>query len=222
MLASTGTAAAARISSLPTTPSEQMRLNRDGAGLAPGTTDGLPVRVVKRHSAEKTKTVSRDAVNVGRFDLAAPHGTLYVGDHLGGVAPEAVREPDVTAAESQRAYNDRRLSAMPLDRFYGTRIADFTSGAVRYFSVPVGVASLTRAEARPWARAAHAGGFGGILYRLRDDPERRLGLALFGDAGPADAPDTQPFPQPLPVGLRQEVLRLFEGGYRGDPLVALL
>jgi three-Cys-motif partner protein len=47
-------------------PSEQMRLNRDGAGLAPGTTDGLPVRVVKPHSAEKAKTVSRDLGTVGR------------------------------------------------------------------------------------------------------------------------------------------------------------
>jgi hypothetical protein len=161
---------------------------------------------------------SRDSGDVGRFDLGAPHGTLYVGDHLGGVTTEAVREPDVAAADSQRAYNDRRLSAMPLDRFYGTRIADFTSGALRYFKAPLDVASLARAEARPWARAARASGFGGILYRLREDPERRLGLALFGEAGPADPPDAQPLPQPLPVGLRQEVLRLFEGGYRGDPL----
>ena len=79
---------------------------------------------------------SRAASDVGRFDLAMPHWTLYVGDHLGAVTPEAVREPDAGPAESQRAYNDRRLSAMPLDRFYGMRIADFTSGAVRYFGAP--------------------------------------------------------------------------------------
>ena len=66
---------------------------------------------------------TRAASNVGRFDLAMPNGTLYLGDHLSAVTPEAVREPDVGAAESQRAYNDRRLSAMPLDRFYGARIA---------------------------------------------------------------------------------------------------
>jgi three-Cys-motif partner protein len=47
-------------------PSEQMRLNRDGAGLVPGTTDGLPVRAVKSHSARKAKTVSRDLGTVGR------------------------------------------------------------------------------------------------------------------------------------------------------------
>ena len=47
-------------------PSEQMRLNRDGAGLAPGKTDGLPVRVVQPHSARKARTVSRDLGTVGR------------------------------------------------------------------------------------------------------------------------------------------------------------
>jgi len=47
-------------------PSEQMRLNPDGAGLVPGTTDGLPVRLVKPHSADKARTVSRDLGTVGR------------------------------------------------------------------------------------------------------------------------------------------------------------
>ncbi len=155
---------------------------------------------------------------LGRFDLPAPHGTLYIGDYLGGVAPEAVREQGVTDAESQRAYNDRRLSAIPLDSYHGKRVADFTSGAVRYFGAPVDVASLLRAHARPWARAASYGGFEGILYRLREDPKRRLGLALFGDAGAPDPPANQPFPQEMPVGLRQEVLTLFDGEYRGDPL----
>lgn len=47
-------------------PSEQMRLSRDGAGLVPGATDGLPVRLVKPHSAEKARMVSRDLGTVGR------------------------------------------------------------------------------------------------------------------------------------------------------------
>jgi three-Cys-motif partner protein len=47
-------------------PSEQMRLNPDGAGLVPGRTDGLPVRLVKPHSADKARTVSRDLGTVGR------------------------------------------------------------------------------------------------------------------------------------------------------------
>lgn len=47
-------------------PSEQVRLNCDGAGLVPGITDGLPVRTVKAHSAQKAKMVSRDLGTVGR------------------------------------------------------------------------------------------------------------------------------------------------------------
>lgn len=43
-----------------------MRLNRDGAELVPGTTDGLPVRLVKPHSAQKARMVSRDLGTVGR------------------------------------------------------------------------------------------------------------------------------------------------------------
>jgi three-Cys-motif partner protein len=47
-------------------PSEQMRLARDGSGLVPGMTDGLPVRLVKPHSAQKARMVSRDLGTVGR------------------------------------------------------------------------------------------------------------------------------------------------------------
>jgi three-Cys-motif partner protein len=47
-------------------PSEQMALNPDGAGLVPDRTDGLPVRLVKPHSAGKARTVSRDLGTVGR------------------------------------------------------------------------------------------------------------------------------------------------------------
>jgi hypothetical protein len=160
----------------------------------------------------------RDPKDVGRFDVQPPHGTIYIGDYLAGVAPEAVREQEEAARDSQAAYNARRLSQMPLDQFYGSRIADFTSAAMACLGAPVDVASLSRDAARPWARAAHAGGFAGILYRLREDPKRRLGLALFGKAGAPPEPAGQPFPQPLPVGLRNELHVLFDGDYRGDPL----
>lgn len=43
-----------------------MALNPDGAGLVAGTTDGLPVRLVKPHSADKVRTVRRDLGTVGR------------------------------------------------------------------------------------------------------------------------------------------------------------
>jgi three-Cys-motif partner protein len=46
-------------------PSEQLRLSRDGARLLTGA-DGLPVRLVKPHSAKKARMVSRDLGTVGR------------------------------------------------------------------------------------------------------------------------------------------------------------
>lgn len=62
---------------------EQLRLNRDGSGLVPGQNDGLPVRLVKPHSAMKARMVSRDLGTVGRamnrkwFDVA--YLELYCG-----------------------------------------------------------------------------------------------------------------------------------------------
>jgi RES domain len=161
---------------------------------------------------------TRDPASIGRFDLTPPHGTLYVGDYLPGVTPESVRELGVTPAESQAAYNNRRVSVMPLVAYHGLLIADFTSKAVTRFGAPADVAALPRAEARPWARAAHAGGFAGIQYRLREDPKHRLGLALLCKAGQAEPPPGQQSPFELPVGLRNEMLALFDGEYRGDPI----
>lgn len=47
-------------------PSEQMRFNRDGAGLVPGISDEFAVRSVAGHSAQKARVVSRDLGTVGR------------------------------------------------------------------------------------------------------------------------------------------------------------
>jgi RES domain-containing protein len=160
----------------------------------------------------------RDPATAGRFDLALPNGTLYLGNYLDASAAEALREPGVSAKAAQEAANSRRLSAMPLEAFHGKVIADFTSAVVDRFGAPVDIAMLERAQARPWAAAAHEAGFAGVLYRLKEDPKRRLGLALFGEAGALPEPDRQAFPQPLPVGLRNELLDLFDGEYRGDPL----
>ena len=111
------------------------------------------------------------------------------------------------------------MSAMPLDSYYGQRVADFTSGATRYLGAPRDFDELSRDAARPVAERAHAAGFVGILYRLHLDPARRLGLALFGPAGPLDPePSNQPAPVVLVARLRNEFLALFDGEYRGDPI----
>jgi hypothetical protein len=170
---------------------------------------------------------ARAAPSIGRFDLPLPEGTCYLGEDLGATLPESMREPNITAADSQMAANARHLSSMPLDRWYGRPIADFTSPGAASHGAPADVAAITRAQGREGALAARAAGFHGILYRLGQDPglldpstgavERRRGLALFGNAGD-NPPAAQPPPSGLPAGLRNEVLALFNGEYRGDPL----
>jgi hypothetical protein len=159
----------------------------------------------------------REEVDIGRFDLPHPHGTCYLGAYPVGAAAEVFREAGVEAPAAQRAADERRLSQMSLKRWSDECLADFTSPQAALHGVPEDIAGLTRAEARPWAEAAHEAGFKGIIYRLREDPLRRRGMALFHTAGEYP-PDDQPFPIPLPVGLRRELSDLFEGEYRGAPL----
>jgi hypothetical protein len=176
------------------------------------------------HSAENgpwwfaSDSPERPAGGAGRFDLPKPHGSCYLGNYLDGVAAEVIRESDVPPKEAQEAANKRCLSVMPLDRWYALPIADFTSAAVEWFGAPTQISELDRADARPWAAAAHAAGFGGILYRLGEDPKKRLGLALFGRAG-ENVPPFQPPPALLPVGLQHELTDLFDGEHRGDPVL---
>lgn len=155
----------------------------------------------------------RPVVEVGRFDLPSPLGTIYLAEHSTATAAESARAIVETHAESQNALDDRRLSQISLERWHGLRVADFTAPQ----AVPAQVEQLDRDQARPWAAAAHAAGFAGIVYRLREDPQSRRALAMFGSAGPLDVTD-QPFAQPLPVGLRNDLLELFDGQYRGDPI----
>lgn len=172
-------------------------------------------------SSDALDRASVDPEDIGRFDLSGGFGTCYLGEYAGGTLSEVLRETGVAAAAAQEAANERRMSAMAVDCYYGRSIADFTSGAARYFGLPVDFDNdnFTRARSRPFAEQAVAAGFVGVLYRLHQDPEHRLGLALFGNSGPLDPePSDQPAPTGLPAGLRNELRGLFKGEYRGDPI----
>jgi three-Cys-motif partner protein len=92
-------------------PSEQLRLSADGAGLVPGTTDGLPVRLVKPHSADKARTVSRDLGTVGRamsnkwFDVHYLELFCGPGYLLDDVTREEVPGSPLQALSIQRPFN---------------------------------------------------------------------------------------------------------------------
>jgi hypothetical protein len=162
---------------------------------------------------------SSDGSN-GRFDLPKPHGTCYVG-----YDPEAPTQEHLTGesedhARSQKVINERALSAMPLDRWRGRKIADFTSAAVVHYGAPAKIEDVPRDQARPWGVAAKEGGFAGILYRLSKDRRepKRWGLALFFEAG-EHAPPNEQSRNPLPTQLRNELANLI-GAYPDDPLAS--
>jgi hypothetical protein len=159
-----------------------------------------------------------DPSEVGRFDLPAPMGTCYVGAFDDAVTMEAVILGGLSPREQQQAVADRDVSAMALDDFYDKPIADFVSPDVGRFGAPLAIERLDRPEARPWAQAAYEAGFFGIRYRLRKDPEHRVGLALFGRAGPGLKPLTQGAPQPFVVGQIHLAGELANRDFVGDPL----
>ena len=160
----------------------------------------------------------RDLDSIGRFDLPEPDGTCYVSDQPVTGLAEHVRDGGVTPAESQAAINKRALSQMPLDRWYRRAIADMTGPITIGVASRVDVTEIPRAEARRWAVAAHGGGFGGILYRPKEDPEGRRGLALFYKKGEHEPSNVVPS-QPIVVGARRELHDLL--GYRGDDPLAV-
>jgi hypothetical protein len=142
---------------------------RDSAPMAPTLDSSFPTVVLdptagqwwRIHGAAhgawffaSSDATGRAPASVGRLDLPLPNGTCYVGEYLAGTATESLRETGVSHSESQVAANTRRLSQMPLDRWYGKPIADFTSAAVKHHAAPTDIAALPRADARPWAEAA--------------------------------------------------------------------
>lgn len=158
----------------------------------------------------------------GRFDLPRPYGDCYMGWDIAASTSEALRERGVTLLESQEAASLRRLTAMPLNAYHGLRVADFTAAeSHEHFGAPTDVGRVSHTEGQRWALAAHTAGFAGVLFRLNQDPERRIGLALFGDAD-EHAPHSAhaQWSAELPVGLLHELQWMFGGEWSGDPLAA--
>lgn len=156
--------------------------------------------------------------NIGRFDLPDPNGTCYLADCLVAGAGEHAGRPAADPRRAQAEACARRLSQMALDRWHGKPLADFTDPTAIAHGAPPDIALVPRSEARRWAMNAQAAGFHGILYRLKNDPHRRRGLALFWEAGEHPAPG-QPCPLRFPVGLRHELAGLFDDR-PDDPLAA--
>jgi hypothetical protein len=115
-----------------------------------------------------------------RFDLQAPKGTCYVAEEPLGSFVEVFTDVSLVAEED---IERRRLSALHVP---GTlRLADCTDEASRGFGCTGEIHTTIDYDlTQRWAQALAASGFDGIRYYVRHDPaQRRVGLALFGDAG---------------------------------------
>lgn len=117
-----------------------------------------------------------------RFDLQRPHGTCYVAEDPLGSFVETFTDVTLVAEQDVK---QRRLSALHVPRTL--RLADCTNAASRGFGCTGEIHTTIDYDlTQRWARAFVAASFDGIRYFVRHDPaQRRVGLALVGEAGEA-------------------------------------
>jgi hypothetical protein len=127
----------------------------------------------------------------GRFDLAAPHGTCYLGETAGVAVRErcgrflAARLPVPVTHLAGRVVSEVALDPPPAP------VADLTAPAGAGFGVTGELAGGNDYTlSASWAQALFGAGFEAVLYQPRFTPGRERALGLFGAAGPA--PDRAP------------------------------
>lgn len=120
----------------------------------------------------------------GRFDLAAPNGTMYVADSIRA----AVRERLLGMFDDANAIAESLVATMVISQLT-------LSG--EYDCAEVGVAGIEKYGIlreletmvpydvpQQWAARFHAEGFDGIHYGARSTPGPSNSWALFGESGP--------------------------------------
>lgn len=116
----------------------------------------------------------------GRFDLADPRGTCYLGDSIG----MAIRERFGTQASHALEAED--VAAFVVSEITQLRIlgADVSCEEAASFGVTSEMTSMGTYEIpQHWARQLAHAGFSGIRYVPRFTPGSSSAWALFGDAG---------------------------------------
>jgi hypothetical protein len=118
----------------------------------------------------------------GRFDLPAPEGTCYLATDELAALLETLGADHMAGAVSAAFLAERRLRRLTLP--LSTEAADLTSRKAAGFGITAEIDTLVPYELpQTWAARLRAAGNGGLLYWLRHDPSRSLGLALFGPHG---------------------------------------
>ncbi|MYV42163.1 RES domain-containing protein [Streptomyces sp. SID1328] len=127
----------------------------------------------------------------GRFDLAAPKGTLYVANNPLSALAERLGPALLDASPPELdadAFAGWFVSGIRLP--YDYRAANLWSQRVGGFGVIASEMSSSAAYAvtQAWAAAWKQSGLDGVRYSPRHDPHRRAySLALFGHGGDASA-----------------------------------
>lgn len=117
----------------------------------------------------------------GRFDLAPPHGTCYLGSNVGVAVRERLGRrlaagPVPAAVADQMLVSRVRLRA---------RVADLADRAAERYGITREIGSLTPYDLpRRWAAALHGAGHRGVRYWPRFAlAAEDLSVALFAAAG---------------------------------------
>jgi len=118
----------------------------------------------------------------GRFDLAEPQGTCYLGSSVGVAVRERLGRrlasgPVPAAVADQMVVSRVRLRA---------RVADLTARAAERFGITREIGTITPYDLpQRWATALHSAGHRGLRYwpRFALAPDD-LSVALFAAAGP--------------------------------------
>ena len=117
-----------------------------------------------------------------RFDLPAPKGTCYLAEEPLGAFVEVFNDVGLVTEDDIK---QRRISALKVPR--ALRLADCTNAASRGFGCTGEIHTTVDYDlTQRWARALAEAGFDGVRYLVRHDPaQRRVGIAVFGEAGEA-------------------------------------
>lgn len=130
---------------------------------------------------------------LGRFDLAAPHGTCYLGSHVTVAVRERLGATLTEAGMIPGPAADRFVvSRLPINH----ALADTTSNTAARFGITRELGTLTPyALPQRWAEALHTCGHRGLRYWSRFAlGQTHRSAAVFGHAGEDAARPTDPRP----------------------------
>lgn len=143
-----------------------------------------------------------------RFDLPAPNGTCYLAEEAIGAFIEVFQDwitaPVPIPIEEILARSESHVSPPRL-----MTLADCTNPHALSFGITAEIhASPDRAMTQRWAAAFHSAGFDGVRYYVRHDPgQRRIAVALFGEAGLRNWPVART--QPINAEVIADAERIF-------------